>query len=433
MKKVKIHFIGILGSGCFRAALAAKQLGFEVSGCDGNPDSPYAKHIDDAGISVAVGHDAKHIEPADIVAVSPALIQQRVEIPEVSAARDAGKLSTWQDFCGTHILPKIKNVAAVMGTHGKTTVSSMLGFILKRAGLNPMCFIGSNVPQLDDSVCGDEWAVVEADEYANNFKTYRPDFIVLNNLEMEHPEYFRDYGHYKQIFRDFLSAQSPESALVYNSEDKNIPDILDSFSGRKIPFSPADFTGAKLNLPGAHNIMNAAAASSAARAIKIPDDVINGALADFRGAGHRLEKIFENRDIVLFDDYAHHHSQAAAGIKAIRESYPARKIIVVYEPHQISRYAQNTKETLDALNAADVAFITAFWLGREAHLAVPDAAGDIIRHGAKNVSYIPDPDEVAKAAFAAAKGPSAILVMGAGRAWKIAGKIKELVSVIRGS
>ncbi|MDR3208731.1 MAG: Mur ligase domain-containing protein [Rickettsiales bacterium] len=423
-----VHFIGIYGSGCFRAALAAKAFGFSVSGCSADGETPYAAAIDSAGIPVEIGHDAAHIAGADIVAVSPALLHQSKKIAEVAAAKDAGKLTTWQDFLGGRIFPKMK-CAAVAGTHGKTTTSSMLGYVLQRAGLKPMLFIGANVPQLDAGEQDTGWAVIEADEYGDNFASYRPRFIILNNLEMEHPEFFSDFEHYKSVFSDFLANAPSDGVLVYNAGDKNIPDVLGAYRGRRVPFSAADADGFALRLAGAHNVSNAAAVVKLSREIGISDDTIRNALADFAGAGHRLEKVFDDGRAAVIDDYAHHHTQAAASIAAMRGEYPGRKLVVVYEPHQISRYVRNTEETLRALAAADFAIITRFWGGREAHLDVPDAAADIERFEIKNMAYIPDLQESANAALASiGDAPAAILVMGAGQSWKIARELKEILA-----
>ena len=422
----KIHFIGIFGSGTFRAALAAKRFGFDVTGCDTKFDSPYARHILDANIPVENCHDPIHLDDADIIAVSPALIEQKISFPEFDAAAASGKMMKWQDFLGEYILPKMKT-AGIIATHGKTTTSSMLGYIMKKAGLAPTCFIGANVPQLDNYEPKTDWAVIEADEYANNFKSYRPNFMALNNLEMEHPEYFKDFEHYKQTFRDFFAAQSPDSTLFYNADDINIPDVLTEFKGKKFPYISADLGDIILKLPGAHNRTNAAAAASVARTIGISDDIIRDALSQFKGAGHRLEKIYENDMVAVFDDYAHHHTQAQTAIRAIRESYPNRKLIAIFEPHQISRYTGNTRETLTALNGADVAIVTEFWRGREPHVPIPDVDKDIEKYGTKNIRYIPNLNETAVAAVDKLTAPAVILVMGAGQSYKIANKIAELL------
>ncbi|MCL2017307.1 MAG: Mur ligase family protein [Alphaproteobacteria bacterium] len=439
---MKVHFVGINGSGASGVAIAAAKMGFQVSGCDHSADTPYSAQIAGAGIPVIIGHDAAHVDDADIVTASPALTTQSENIPEIAAAAAAGKLMKWQEFLGKYILPGRKLIA-VCGTHGKTTTSAMVAHILEYAGLDPTAFIGAIVPAWNSSnrFGASDWTVLEADEYANNFESYRPQITILNNLEMEHPEYFRDYEHYKKTFRDFLA--NATGMLIYNADDAGVLEVIDSFSGEKIPFSihgikiTADangqsFDGFEIKLLGVHNVSNAMAAISVARKVGINDDIIRDALSCFRGTGHRLEKVYESTKITIYDDYAHHHTQAKKTIEALRASYPDARLTVVYEPHQISRYTQNTVDTLAGLSVADMVFIMEFWRGRESNLSLPDVTADIERFGAKNIRYIPNTDEVLAVALSDAhstSGKSVILVMGAGASWKIAKRLKEELEI----
>jgi UDP-N-acetylmuramate--alanine ligase len=463
--KMKIHFIGINGSGISGVALAAHKLGFKVSGCDPNTDTPYAWQLKDAGISVVAGHSADHIKDADLVVSSHALVLLADKIPEVSAAIESGKFMKWQEFLPKYIFDK-KRLIAVSGTHGKTTTTSMVAKILETAGYDPTAFVGAIVPDWETSsrIGNSEWAVIEADEYANNFEHYRPEFIILNNMEMEHPEYFRDWDHYRQTFADFVKHGK---VLIYNADDENVVELSKEFQGEKIPFSLKDVKikseqdglifsspsspsatlpprggrtrdlssealakeGLFIPLLGRHNVSNAFAAATLARRIGISDEVIADALKNFRNAGHRLQKIFENDSIIVFDDYAHHHIQAKNTITAVREAMSDRFLIAIYEPHQISRWTQNTQETLNALSAADLAVVVDFWGGRESHLERPDVASEIKKFKTDNVKFIPDHGTAAQFAVDAAKNKKAvILVMGAGKSWKIAEEIAKKLS-----
>ncbi|MDR1027400.1 MAG: Mur ligase domain-containing protein [Rickettsiales bacterium] len=423
--KPRVHFIGINGSGASGVAIAALRAGFAVSGCDRSSDTPYAAQIAAAGIPVAADHDRAHVDAADIVACSAAFLEQKSTTDEIEYARAAGKLMKWQDFLGKYILAK-KRLIAVCGTHGKTTTSSLTAHILESAGLDPTAFIGAIVPMWGGSsrVGAGEFAVIEADEYANNFAPYRPEIAVLNNLEMEHPEYFKDWEHYKKTFVDFLARAR---VVIYNADDAGTREILPQLSAEKIPFRAADYPGWPTPLIGAHNRANAMAAITAARAAGVPDEASRQALASFQTAGHRLQKIHDAAGVVVYDDYAHHHSQFKNTIAAVREAWPDYKIIAIAEPHQISRYAQNTPETLAALAAADAAVIVDFWRGREAHLTMPDVAADIAASGHKNIRFISDHDEAAEWAIAAAAPKTAIVVMGAGKSYKISQAITEIL------
>ncbi|MCL2339074.1 MAG: Mur ligase family protein, partial [Proteobacteria bacterium] len=423
---MKVHFVGINGSGCSGVAIAAAAMGFDVDGCDRDTDTPYAAQVRAAGIPVIAGHDAAHANDADIVAATPAATGA-----EIDTARDAGKFMTWQSFLGKYILPK-RRVVAVCGTHGKTTTSALMAHVMMAAGMDPTAFIGAIIPDWNASnrIGASDWLVLEADEYANNFAPYHPQYIILNNLEMEHPEFFRDFDHYRQTFRDFLSGASDGAVLVYNADDPHIPDVLDAFAGEKIPFGIRDtdirmdggmqrFDGFATPLLGRHNVSNCMAAVTMARRIGIDDDAIESAMQTFRGAGHRLEKIVDQNGVTIYDDYAHHHTQAARTIAALRAAHPEKYLLAIYEPHQISRYVQNTDATLAALSIADTAVITEFWRGREAGMPIPDVAADLNRTGIKNIVYLPNTDAVASFAIAqiAAHPNIAIGVMGAGKSY----------------
>jgi UDP-N-acetylmuramate--alanine ligase len=418
---MKVHFIGINGSGAAGVAIVAKKSGFDVSGCDRSARTPYSAQVEECGIAVANDHDKKHVDDTDIVAVSAALLEQKNVVDEVEYARASGKLMKWQEFLGKYILSS-KRLIAICGTHGKTTTSSMVAHMLEFAGLDPTAFIGAIVPDWNSSARhgAGEWAVLEADEYANNFAPYRPEIAILNNLEMEHPEYFRDWNHYKKTFVDFLSNAK---CVIYNMDDSGISEIIDLLAAEKIPFSEKDFPNWEMNLIGRHNRANAMAAITLARKIGITDSVAKNAIASFRGANHRLEKIFDDDSLIIYDDYAHHHSQVLSTISAVKEAHPGYKIIAVYEPHQISRYVQNTQATLNALALADSAVIVDFWRGREAHLAVPDVASDIAKFEIENVGFIPDFDKVVDFVTSKISPKTVVVVMGAGASHKISERL----------
>ena len=290
-----------------------------------------------------------------------------------------------------------------------------------------MAFVGAIVPKWQSSsrYGNSGWAIIEADEYANNFKSYQPEFVVLNNLEMEHPEYFKDFEHYKQTFRDFVSRAK---VIVYNKDDKNVSELISDIAAEKIPFSKYDFPGWETKLIGEYNRGNIMASTTIARRIGISDEIIRKAVASFESTGHRMQKIFESESIIVFDDYAHHHSQAANAISAVREEYPNHKLIVAYEPHQISRYTQNTDATLSALAMADQTVILPFHLGREDHLEVPDAEADIANRDIKNIRFIPNVEQAENFILSEISGKTVILVMGAAQSYKTSERIgKQLM------
>ena len=419
----KVHFIGIVGSGASGPAVVAKKMGFDVSGYDmpGTADSPYIAQLRAAGIPVAFEPNVSSIDAADVVPANRLWTDGRKDDAEVRRALETGKLIKWQEFLSEYIFPN-KRLIAVSGTHGKTTTTALTAHILESAGYDPTAFVGAIVPDWNSSARygASEWAVIEADEYADNFAPYKPEIAILNNMEMEHPEYFSDWEHYKWTFVGFLKNAK---TVIYNADDAGTAEILDLIPGEKIPFSASDYPGWEMPLLGAHNRANAMAAITAARRAGIDDDAIRRALGTFRAAGHRLQKLFDKDGLVIFDDYAHHHTQVLNTIAAVREAYPENKIVVIFEPHLISRYAQNTKATLIALATADTAAIVEFYNTRETHLKTPDVDADIKKFGISNVRYIPDFDAATEWAKKQVAPKTTILVMGAGKSFRISEKL----------
>src|SRR3989344_7243068 len=195
----KVHFLGIAGSGASAAAKIAEAQGFQVSGCDKN----------------IAGHSPKHLKNIDLLAVTPAIFSLDPKNPELLEAKKLGIfIITWQEFMG-RFLQKDKFVIAVAGTHGKSTTTAMIGSLLEDAGLDPTVELGAEVPvwkanfKIGESkpvLSGVEgFFVCEADEYNDNFLNYKPNIAVVTNIEMDHPEYFKDFQAVKKSFDKFKS------------------------------------------------------------------------------------------------------------------------------------------------------------------------------------------------------------------------------------
>jgi len=178
MTKIKrVHFVGIGGSGVSGVEKLTKEMGYQVTGCDLETG----------------GHDIKHIKGVDLVVVSPALFYQNSKHPEILEAQKKGILMTWQKFLGT-ILLKNKKLICIAGTHGKSTTTAMVGKLLIDNGFDPIVVLGAKVPEWDGNSRNGrgKYAVVEADEFNNNFLHYHPDIAIINNIEFDHPDFFKN-------------------------------------------------------------------------------------------------------------------------------------------------------------------------------------------------------------------------------------------------
>jgi len=226
-KKLHVHFMGIGGSGMAPIAVIAKKSGFEVSGCDCNDTSYYSEALQASGIDIKLGHSADHLEGVDILAVTPAVFDINPNHPEIIEGRKRNILMTWQEFMGKY-LQHDKFVVAVAGTHGKSTTTVLTGLALEAGGLDPIVEAGTIYKPWGGGfrISDSKYFVCEADEFNNNFLNYSPSLIIINNIEMDHPEFFKDFAEFKGSFKRFISNMKHPSTLVVNEESEGIRDVL---------------------------------------------------------------------------------------------------------------------------------------------------------------------------------------------------------------
>ena len=310
---MKVHFLGIGGSGASAAAKIAEAQGFEVSGCDLNPFSEFTTKFNKS--QLLSGHSSSHLKNIDILAITPAILSLDPNNPELFAAKEKGiEILTWQQFTGKY-LAKDKFVIAVCGTHGKSTTTAMIAGVLEDAGLDPTVILGAIVPRWNANykVGKSRYFVIEADEYHDNFLPTHPDISVVTNIEMDHPEYFRDFDHYKESFKKFLS-QTKGTVI-----DK--PPLIDF----------------PLQIPGEFNRWNASAAFQVGLLLGIDPETIKKSLSNYQGIGRRFEYLGGFQKAKVYTDFGHHPTEIKATMKAAREKFPDSKIWLIYEPHMFTR------------------------------------------------------------------------------------------------
>lgn len=219
---MKIHFMGIGGSGLAPIAILAKKMGYDVTGCDISKNTAYAKSLNDNGIEIIEGHDEKHVEEADIVAVTPAIFDYNPDHPELKAAKQKGILMTWQEFSGRY-LQKGKDVIAIAGTHGKSTTTSLAGELLEDAGIDPIVEAGTIIKKWGAGYRYGQsnYFVIEADEFNNNYLNYHPLIAIINNIEMDHPEFFKDLNEVIDSFRNYIKNIRDNGYLIVNYDSVN--------------------------------------------------------------------------------------------------------------------------------------------------------------------------------------------------------------------
>ncbi len=452
-----IHFVGINGSGISGAACIAAENGYKVSGCDFKKDSNYSKQFEKVGIVPIIGHDESHItDDVDLVVITPHFLYKDLykSIPELVSAKEKGILIKWQEFIGKHIMQE-KNTVAVCGTHGKTTTTSLVGLTLENAGIDPTVLVGGIVPEWDRTfrTGNSDYYVIEADEYDNNFIHYHPKYIVFHTLEMEHPEIFKSFDEYREVFVNFLKTIQKDGYLIFNMDSKNICDTVDilrdflksknvtligygidnhNFDCDKKYFATdinlrnganfkIDNETITTSLIGKHNVYNLLASYCVCKEITEGKLNFQQAISDFSGAKRRLEVVLDNEKVILYNDYAHHHNQVHSNLEALRDTYQDTKIIAILEPHQISRLVDNSTAYIESLDIADKFYISKIFKGREKDKEIPDVDAMIASYKDKGC-YNPDNESLIKDVMTEINsydGKTIVLVMGAGESYKI--------------
>ncbi len=394
----RIHLVGIGGTGLAPIAKVLLQLGFQVSGSD-REHNERIEALAVLGARTFVGHDASQLlspttpQRPDVLLISSAVPEDN---PEVQQAR-AWKLPVIKrtDILGP--LTAERQVIAVAGTHGKTTTTAMIAHMLTQAGRTPGYIIGSEIPGLGFSDAGEEpLFIIEADEYDYMFLGLHPWWLVLTNLDWDHPDMFPTPESYQDAFRRLLTQIRQDGAVIYCRDDRTLREwehegllksgrSYGSFRGadaraEDIELSP---DGARyrltmhgreyvvrLAIPGVHNILNSMAALLAVQTAGLSIDEAIPHLYTYQGAARRFERKGEARGVLIIDDYAHHPAEIRSTLQAARSAYPDREIWAVYQPHTYSRTRTFLDQFNGAFSFADHLIITDIYPARE----TPDPA-----------------------------------------------------------
>ncbi|MDO8436070.1 MAG: UDP-N-acetylmuramate--L-alanine ligase [bacterium] len=351
IKKLKIHFIGIGGIGVSALAKYYLEKGCEVSGSD-LVSSEITDVLGKLGAKIIIGpHKPENLpKDIDLVIYSPAV---KKDNSELKFARKLGiKCQSYPEALGE--LTKQYFTIAVSGTHGKSTTTAMLGILLVKAGLDPTVIVGTKVKEFNDNNCRvgkSEYLVIEADEHFASFLNYWPKIIILTTIEADHLDYYKNLGNILKVFKKYIGHLPEDGVLVANKDERNIQEIIgdrisrgDLISLYSLKQKEAKKLKQILKVPGDHNISNALAALTAARALKIPDKISFKALSEYRGSWRRFEitrpvlavKGGSARKTII-SDYGHHPTEVKVTFKAAREKYPKQRIWCVFQPHQYQR------------------------------------------------------------------------------------------------
>jgi len=395
-----VHFMGIAGAGMSGLALLARQQGVSITGCDNDPSG--AADLAALGVEIWRGHDAGHVVGARALVVTAAVPGDHPELERARAlgvpvVRRADALS--QAVAGG-------TVVAVAGTHGKTTTTVMVTEALAAAGRDPTGLAGGRVARWGGNarVGGRELYVVEADEFDRAFLSLVPTVAVVNNVEADHLEcYGGSVAALEDAFAEFagrarraiVGADDPGAARVAArlavpvwrvglgaGADVRIADpaLSERGSTARIELPGGRALALRLQVPGLHNLRNAAAALAVVHELGADLGRALAALAEFSGVGRRFERVGEARGVTVVDDYAHHPTEVAATLAAARQAFPRCRVVAVFQPHLFSRTALHGEALGRALAAADVVVVAPIYAAREAPLA--GVSAELVARGA---------------------------------------------------
>lgn len=410
----KVFFIGIGGIGISALAKMVVSQGIVASGLNDEETGKTLDSLREEGIEVILLKDLTTLPPADMYVFSDAWIYRGPEILE--SARATGKpVLSYFEALGE--FAKKYKVIAISGTHGKTTTTAMVADILVEAGLDPTVIVGSFIKKLAPSKGGvgsnfragrGEYLVVEADEFNRHMLYFRPFIGAITNIEADHLDVYKDLVDIQNAFDQFL-IQSENKITDYSKYLEKVPKLL---------------------VPGEHNRKNGALALAVADILDIDKSVAQKALANFAGTWRRLEKRgVTEAGTIIYDDYAHHPTEVQASFQALKELYPDKKIIVVFQPHLYSRTKAFFDDFVQSFDLADKIYFLPIYFAREA--PDPTVSSEKLAEAVKNrgKDAISGSFEEAINLFQGMpldKG-DVFVTMGAGEAYKVADKALKFV------
>lgn len=371
--------------------------GYEVSGSDLRL-SPLTERLRDQGASIFEGHDAANVGDAELVVTTSAAGKDNREVNE---ARRRGIPVIKRAEMVARLMENRFSIA-VAGTHGKTTTTSLVAFMLVEAGLSPTFLVGGDVVNLGTNAAAGEGKhiVVEADEFDAAFLSYKPDLAVVTNVEPDHLDFYGTFEEVRNAFAYFLKSVPPEGRIIACADNPEVADMLGRGTSTPVPLqtenvelygldTPVDWVIShlgksesggqeflvghngrpygefELRLPGRHNVANALAAIAVGHNVGVPLDVIKKAVREFRGAGRRFQLVGEAAGVTVMDDYAHHPTEVASTLEAARERFGKRRLVAVFQPHTYSRTRYLLEGFRTCFEKLDVLLIAETYAARE--------------------------------------------------------------------
>ena len=454
-----IHFVGIGGIGMSGLALIMKRMGFNVQGSDIFINKNIERLKKDK-IKINIKHTKKNITNATIVVISSAIKKNN---PELIEARKKQLPIYKRGEMLANIVSLTKNIV-VVGSHGKTTTTSLLAAIFSKTKLDPTIINGGvlNAIKSTAKLGKSDWCILEADESDGSFIHVPPTYSIITNIDREHMDYYNSMNDLKNLFIKFINKVPPFGKSFICIDDKNNQNLLKKIKiknyytfgiNSKSQFRIKNIKQTKnfseydlmINLPGKknlgikkikipllgiHNILNSTAATAVALTIGISKNIIKNGLKEFKGVQRRFNKIFTYRETSFYDDYAHHPTEIQEVLNGVRAAYKKEEVICVFQPHRISRLKDLKKQFSLSFKKADTVILCPVYAaGEKIKLGFnyTSFAKDIIKDSRVKLFMINDQYELAKLIKNTIYGKKIVIGMGAGT---ISAWMRELPNLI---
>jgi UDP-N-acetylmuramate--alanine ligase len=455
-----IHFVGIGGTGMCGIAEVLFNLGYKVSGSD-IKESTITQRLTELGLTIAIGHKRENIKQANVVVVSSAVDRNNPEVDEAYLSR-------------IPVIPRAEMLAelmrfrfgiAVAGTHGKTTTTSLTVSMLAEGGLDPTYVIGGrlNSAGVNAKLGLGNYLVAEADESDASFLYLQPMMAIVTNIDQDHmATYQNNYQRLKDTFIEFLHHLPFYGLAVMCIDDEGVREVLPAISKPVTTYGvhqDADVRAENvrqdgmhtsfdvvrkgrstalrvtLNMPGWHNMLNALAAIAVATELEVTDKAIIKSLAAFKGVGRRFQVngdlAFNTGKLTFVDDYGHHPRELAATLEALRQAWPDRRSIIIFQPHRYTRTRDLFEDFVHVLSTVDVLILMDVYSAGE--VVIPGADGRALSRAIRTRGKV-DPvflegwEELASVLAGIVKKNDVILTVGAGNVGQIAAQLPELLA-----
>jgi UDP-N-acetylmuramate--alanine ligase len=454
-KSKHIHFVGIGGIGMSGIAELLLNLGYKISGSD-MQESDITRRLQSLGGSVYLGHDAEWANGADVVVISSAIDPDN---PEIRAAVDSHIPVIPRAEMLAELMRLSKFGIAIAGSHGKTTTTSMVAWLLAEADLDPTVVIGGKVDCLGGSnakLGEGDFLVAEADESDGSFLKLDPVLEVVTNIDLEHIDYYSSIEEIKDVFLEFIDKIPFYGAAILCLDDPHVASILPEIKKRLLTYGLTSQANVfakgittsgistrfevcrenevlgdiTLSLAGIHNVYNALAAVTVGLELDIPFATIAAALQSFSGVQRRLQIKGERRDITVVDDYGHHPTEIRATLSALRDAWPKRRLVVLFQPHRYSRTKALAEEFYTAFHEADILLLTEIYSASES--PIPGVSAEALldgikQHGHRQAYFAPNFERLLDKTMDILAPGDVVLSLGAGNIWQAGEKLLEKI------